>query len=359
MLGTTIAHYQITDKIGQGGMGEVYRASDTKLDREVAIKVLPEGFANDPERLSRFEREAKTLAALNHPNIMVIHDVGLHERIPYLVTELLEGRTLRDALKGGSLSSSRTMDYTQQVAHGMAAAHGKGIIHRDLKPENLFVTKDGQIKVLDFGLAKLNAPPKEDSLTESEASTQPGRVLGTPAYMSPEQVRGEPADARSDIFSFGCVGFEMLTGGRAFGRDTPVETMNAVLNDEPLDLDKISPDISPPLARVVRRCLEKEPESRFQSAKDLAFAIESASFPSTSVPSVRGAHTGSGLNWGRALPWAVASAIALAWAVFFLLDIRGNRETADVPLLVSRHVEHLPASALLGLGTDVPPIGIQ
>ena len=288
MIGMSLNQYRITASIGAGGMGEVFRARDTRLNRDVAVKVLPKDFAGDMDRLRRFEQESKTLAALNHPNILTIHDAGLHEGAPYLVSELLEGKTLREEMNGGALSMRKATDYALQIAQGLSAAHGKGVIHRDLKPENVFVTTDGRVKILDFGLAKLRANPKSEisSLRSADAptiriapdaisnTTEPGLVLGTPAYMSPEQVRGEPADHRSDIFAFGAVLYEMLSGIRAFRRDTPVASMNAVLSEEPPDLSASNALIPPALERVVQRCLEKQPDNRFQSAKDLAFAIE-------------------------------------------------------------------------------------
>jgi serine/threonine protein kinase len=294
MIGTSLNQYQITASIGAGGMGEVFRARDTRLNRDVAVKVLPKDFAADADRLRRFEQEAKTLAALNHANILTIHDAGVHEGTPYLVSELLRGKTLREEMATGALAVRKVTDYALQIAQGLAAAHGKGVIHRDLKPENLFVTQDGRVKILDFGLAKLKDPSpglrppsplrgeRGDAGTiriDADAiinTTLPGLVLGTPAYMSPEQVRGEPADHRADIFAFGCVLYEMLSGSRAFRRDTPVESMNAILNEERPDLAATNINLSPVLERVVRRCLEKNPENRFQSATDLAFAIEVA-----------------------------------------------------------------------------------
>jgi serine/threonine protein kinase/tetratricopeptide (TPR) repeat protein len=285
--GQTLLHYRIVDKLGAGGMGEVFRARDTRLNREVAIKVLPKDFAADADRLRRFEQEAKMLAALNHPNIMTVFDAGQHEDAPYLVSELLEGRTLREHLASGALSTRKARDYALQIAQGLAAAHGKGVVHRDLKPDNLFVTRDGRVKILDFGLAKLrqtsdsethtatlthsDAPAMEETVAEA---TEPGRVMGTPSYMAPEQVRGEAVDQRADLFAFGCVLCEMVSGQRPFGRDTSVETMAAILNDEPPDLTEAKPDVPPALARIVHRCLEKLPECRFQSAHDLAFALE-------------------------------------------------------------------------------------
>src|ERR1043165_1375250 len=280
--GTRIGPFEISLAIGAGGMGEVFRARDTRLNRDVAIKVLPKDFVSDADRLRRFEQEAKTLAALNHPNVLTIHDAGVHQGAPYLVSELLEGRTLREEINGGALPVRKATEYALQIAHGLAAAYSKQIIHRDLKPENIFVTKEGRVKILDFGLAKLRVNPKSEigNLKSPDMPTvinTTGIVLGTPAYMSPEQVRGESADHRSDIFAFGCVLYEMLSGTRAFRRNTPVESMNAVLNDAPPELSTTHLNIPPALGRIVERCLEKQSDNRFQSAKDLAFALEGAS----------------------------------------------------------------------------------
>jgi len=279
--GSRLGPYEIAASIGAGGMGEVFRARDTRLNRDVAVKVLPKDFVADADRLRRFEQEAKMLAVLNHPNVLTIHDAGVHEGAPYLVSELLEGKTLREEMDGGALPVRKATEYALQIAHGLAAAHGKRVVHRDLKPENIFVTEDDRVKILDFGLAKLRPNPKSaDAATMRRAAaadidiTEPGMVLGTPAYMSPEQVRGEAADHRADIFAFGCVLYEMLSRTRAFRRSTPVESMNAVLNDAPLELRTTNPNIPLALVRIVERCLEKQPDSRFQSAKDLAFAIE-------------------------------------------------------------------------------------
>src|SRR5271167_4243009 len=271
--GTKLGPYEIHSLLGAGGMGEVYRARDTRLGRDVAIKVLPEALANDADRLRRFEQEARTIAALNHPNILGIHDVGAHNGAPFLVTECLEGQTLREKLKSGPLPVRLASEYALGIAQGLAAAHEKGIVHRDLKPENVFVTRDGRVKVLDFGLAKL-VRAEENHET---AVTLPGMVMGTVGYMSPEQVRGEPSDARSDIFSFGAVLYEMLTGNRAFKRNTSAETMTAILREEPPELNNTGWQGPLGLQRILARCLEKNVERRFQSASDLAFAIESLS----------------------------------------------------------------------------------
>lgn len=279
--GTRLGPYEIQSLLGAGGMGEVYRAKDSRLGRDVAIKVLPEAFARDAERLRRFENEARTIAALDHPNILSIHDVGPLDGAFYLVSELLEGHPLRQELGGGALPIRRAVDYGIQIAQGLAAAHDKGIIHRDLKPGNIFVTQDGRVKILDFGLAKLakrEAAPDEGATLEVAAQeTSPGMVLGTVGYMSPEQVKGEAADARSDIFALGAILYEMLTGLRAFRKDSSAETMTAILKEDPPEMSKPSKPITPALERIVRRCVEKKPVQRFQSARDLAFDLEGVS----------------------------------------------------------------------------------
>jgi eukaryotic-like serine/threonine-protein kinase len=278
--GTKLGPYEILAPLGAGGMGEVYRARDTRLGRDVAIKVLPESFAADPDRLRRFEQEARAVAALNHPNILGIHDVGESGGVHYLVSELLEGDALRVKITAGGLGTRRASEYALQVAHGLAAAHDKGIVHRDLKPENIFVTRDGRVKILDFGLARQNvfaAHAGAEATLTSPLQTAAGTVMGTASYMAPEQVRGLAADHRSDIFAFGAVLYEMLGGQRAFSRDTAAETMTAILKDDPPELAETGAQISPAVDRIVRRCLEKEPEQRFQSAKDLAFALEAVS----------------------------------------------------------------------------------
>ncbi|MFZ0799443.1 MAG: protein kinase [Terriglobales bacterium] len=279
--GTKLGPYEILAPLGAGGMGEVYRARDTRLGRDVALKILPESFAREPDRLHRFEQEARAVAALNHPNILAVFDIGQQNGSPFLVSELLEGESLRAALDRGVLPQRKTIEYGVQIAHGLAAAHEKGIVHRDLKPENIFVTKDGRIKILDFGLAKLAQPPGSDEVTLTSPNTAVGMVLGTASYMAPEQVRGEAADPRTDIFAFGAVLYEMLSGIRPFGRNTAAETMTAVLKDDPPELSTPPSDparpVSPALERIVRRCLEKNPEQRFQSARDLSFALSALS----------------------------------------------------------------------------------
>jgi len=279
--GSRLGPYEIVAQIGSGGMGEVYRARDTRLGRDVAIKVLPPEFADDPERLRRFEQEARAVAALSHPNVLAIHDVGTHEAIPYLVTELLEGESLRDRLKAGGLTVRKAVETGVQIAQGLAAAHEKGIVHRDLKPGNVFVTRDGQVKILDFGLARLAQPeiPSDPHATTlpGEPATESGAVLGTMGYTSPEQLRGERADARSDIFAFGCVLYEMLAGKSPFLKATGAETVTAIMSEDPAPLSGTGRAIAPALQEIVSRCLEKRQADRFSSAHDLALALRATS----------------------------------------------------------------------------------
>src|SRR5208282_841156 len=258
-IGGMIEQYRIVAKIGAGGMGEVYRARDSRLGRDVAIKVLTSFFSSDPNRLRRFEQEARAAAALNHPNILAVHQMGTYEGAPYLVSELLEGETLREQIKHGRMAVRKAIDYGVQIARGLAAAHEKGIVHRDLKPENLFVTKDGRLKILDFGLAKLTQPQpgSENSAVTLTEGTEAGVVMGTVGYMSPEQVRGQPADHRADIFAFGAILYEMLAGKRAFQKPTSPETMTAILNEDPPGISQVTANIPLAMQRVVHRCLEK------------------------------------------------------------------------------------------------------
>src|SRR5580765_2833074 len=282
--GTKLGPYEIQSPLGAGGMGEVYRARDTRLGRDVALKILPESFTRDTDRLLRFEQEARAVAALNHPNILAIHDVGKNNDSPFLVSELLEGQSLRDLLEQGPIPQRRAIEYGAQIAQGLAAAHDKSVVHRDLKPENLFITKDGRVKILDFGLAKLVVKTDESAgRTMTSAHTSAGTVMGTASYMSPEQVRGEAADPPTDIFAFGAVMYEMLSGQRAFRRDTPAETMTAVLREVPPQLSDPTHPLSPALEKIVRRCVEKDPDQRFQSAKDLSFALSALSGSDTSA----------------------------------------------------------------------------
>jgi len=279
LIGRTLGHYRIVDKIGEGGMGVVYRAHDERLDRDVAIKVLHASVAQDADRLARFEREAKAVAKLDHPNILAIHDFGTDEDVTYAVTELLDGQDLRQCVPASGMPWRKVAEIAATIADGIAAAHGKGIVHRDLKPENVFVTSDGRIKVLDFGLAQMKEPVDEEAETRTltPAGTVAGTVMGTMGYMSPEQLRGKQVDARSDIFALGCVLYEMLSGKAAFLRGNTAETTVAILKEEPLSLSNSAKTLPSEFERAVRRCLEKSPEARFQSAADLAFNLSSIS----------------------------------------------------------------------------------
>ena len=318
--GTRVGRYELRLLIGEGGMGRVYRATDATLGRDVAIKILPPALATASERLYRFEQEAKSASALNHPNILAIYDVGTHDGSPYIVSELLEGETLRDRLSSGAIPLKKATDYAQQIVRGLAAAHAKGIIHRDLKPENLFITREGHVKILDFGLAKLVNPISELT-SEPEADTvrlktRPGVVMGTVGYMSPEQVRGEPADQCSDIFSFGAVFFEMLTGKRAFRGESAIEIMSAILSQEPAEPAEASRGIAPAFERIVHHCLEKRPEDRFQSTRDLAFDLESLGGTATL--------SGPTLATARAAPRRRSRRIWLAAAIVLILGALGT-----------------------------------
>ena len=327
--GTKLGPYEIQSQVGAGGMGEVYRARDTRLDRIVAIKVLPASFSADSDRLRRFEQEARSVAALNHPNILAVHDIGTYESAPYMVCELLEGETLRERLMSGALSSKKAIELATQIAHGLAAAHDKGIVHRDLKPENIFITRDGRVKILDFGLAKIAlsqsaANAGGQTLTSAHVSlTEAGQVLGTAGYMSPEQVRGTAVDHRADIFAFGAIFFEMLSGTRAFRRDTAAETMTAILKEEPPELTEINRTISPALERIVRHCLEKNPDQRFQSARDLAFNLEALSqYSSSSIGAIA---KPSPVQRVRRFQWPIAVLLlALAAGAGYLAGHKGK-----------------------------------
>ncbi len=330
--GTRLGPYEILSPLGAGGMGEVYRAKDTKLHRDVAIKVLPESLAKDPDALARFEREAHAVAALNHPNILSIFDFGTHGETAYAVMELLEGETLREILSEGAPPLRRAVEWARQIAAGLAAAHGKGIVHRDLKPDNVFVTNDGRVKILDFGLAKPTAKERVTDQTHSptvSAYTEPGTVMGTVGYMSPEQVKGRDVDARSDIFAFGAVLYEMLTGKRAFQRETAAETMTAILREDPPEPSAAERSIPPALDRILRHCLEKKPEQRFQSASDIAFALEDATGTSSGATAARA----SAARSRRGLAVAVAGAAA-GLIVGAVLTLRLSREPAAEPIRV-------------------------
>jgi len=323
--GTLLGRYEIRQLIGAGGMGEVYRATDKSLGRDVAIKVLPPDLSLNADRMQRFEQEARATSVLNHPNVVAIFDFGTFNGSPYIVSELLTGETLRDRLITSALPVRKAIEYAVQVARGLAAAHEKGIIHRDLKPENVFITSDGHAKILDFGLAKLIDDPVLPGDLSSEAetkriSTQPGTVLGSAGYMSPEQVRGQATDSRSDIFSFGAVLYEMVTGARAFRGDSSVETMHAILKNEPPPMAMLDRGIAPALERFIAHCLEKLPKDRFQSARDLAFNLESITSQSGIYSSITGpqlAEQTGGRKWPMLAGLLLLSAGLLA-LVFFL-----------------------------------------
>jgi serine/threonine protein kinase len=334
--GTKLGPYEIVAPLGAGGMGEVYRARDPRIGRDVAVKVLPAAFSKDPERLRRFEQEARSAGVLNHPNILAIYDVGTHDGAPYVVSELLQGETLRDRLKLGALPPRKAIDIATQIAQGLAAAHEQGIVHRDLKPENLFVTRDGRIKILDFGLAKLTAPDREGAARPTAptlpADTGPGAVWGTVGYMSPEQVRGHAVDHRSDIFALGAILYEMLSGKRAFQGASPADTMSAILKEDPPELTGTAEAIPPALERLMFHCLEKNPGERFQSARDLAFNLEAISGLSGTKPV-------PALGEKRAIPgWLLAAAtglLILAGAILTLpraLGPRGARQVMRLPI---------------------------
>jgi eukaryotic-like serine/threonine-protein kinase len=337
---TKMSHYRIVRKLGAGGMGEVYEAEDTRLNRKVAIKLLPADFAADADRVRRFEQEASATSALNHPNILTVYDTGTHGGAPFIVAELLEGEELRGHLNEGAIPQRKAVEYAQQIVAGLSAAHERGIVHRDLKPENLFVTADDRVKILDFGLAKLK-PAAGACGADPEAETRkpltnPGVIMGTVGYMSPEQVRGAAADHRSDIFSFGVILYEMLTGQKPFAGDSAVETLNAILKAEAPELDGDgSQKISPGLEKLMRRCLEKKPEHRFHSAHDLGFALEALSAPPGSSGS--GLTTAANVSvaesmrpvWRARIPWVVAGVFALLAATGFGLWQLNRSSTGD------------------------------
>jgi len=324
--GTKLGPYEIVSSIGAGGMGEVYKARDKRLNRDVAIKVLPASYSADSDRLQRFAQEARAAAALSHPNILSIFDIGEDGGAPYVVSELLEGETMRERLRNGPLASRKAIDCAAQVARGLAAAHEKGIVHRDLKPENIFLTNDGRAKILDFGLAKLTRPEAGDAsetLTQ-QVGTDAGTVMGTVGYMAPEQVRGKPADARSDIFAFGAILYEMLSGKRAFHGDSSADTMSAILKEDPPELSETNRNVSPALERIVRHCLEKNPAERFHSARDVAFnldALTDISTPSRSgvrpIPEEKSAR-----RW--LLPLVGVASLLASWVAVYAIAHRGG-----------------------------------
>ena len=328
--GSRLGPYEITGRIGAGGMGEVYRARDSRLGRSVAVKVLPPQFASDPDRLRRFEQEARAVAALSHPNVLAVYDVGTHEGSPFIVTELLEGESLRDRLRVGGLTVRKAVETAVQIAQGLAAAHEKGIVHRDLKPGNVFVTANGQVKILDFGLAKLTqSETTHDPYAETvsgEPSTESGAVLGTMGYTSPEQLRGDRADARSDIFSFGCVLYEMLSGVSPFLKRTGVETVTAIMSEDPAPLSGTGRAVAPALQEIASRCLEKRPEDRFSSAHDLALALRAVSGGSETPATVKAPRHVLRRRWLLA---AAAAVVLLVAGGALLWRQRAQRPTLD------------------------------
>src|SRR5215475_11384621 len=337
--GQHIGTYKILSLLGRGGMGVVYRARDERLRRDVAIKVLPASLSHDADQVRRFEQEAHATSALNHPNILTVFDIGAQDGAPFIVAELLDGAELRSQLEQGALSARKALEYAQQITAGLAAAHEKGIVHRDLKPENLFVTKDGRVKILDFGLAKLKPP--QVGAVDTDAPTQkkitdPGTVLGTVGYMSPEQVRGQEADHRSDIFSFGMILYEMLSGKRAFNGDSVADVKSAILKEEPPELGETNAKISPALDKIVRRCLEKKPEQRFHSAHDLGFALDTLSTSS----GARLENVGATSERKRErLAWLVAvlafalGMLGFAWAYFTRQPLTNDARVTKLSLL--------------------------
>ncbi len=331
-VGQNLGSYRVVARIGAGGMGEVYRARDERLDREVAIKTLPPAFCSSPDRLRRFEQEARALAALNDPNLLAIYDIGTQDGSPYIVSELLEGETLRARLLPGPLPFHRALDFAMQIVRGLMAAHEKRIVHRDLKPENIFITNEGRVKILDFGLAKLTQPEQTSGISNDTVTlaSSPGVVLGTVGYMSPEQVRAQPIDHRSDIFSFGAILYEMLTGKRAFRGDSTADTISAILKEEPENLWQVNPNAPPATAHIVRHCLEKRPEERFQTARDLLFDLGTLS-SLTGVPSAA-AQPAVGISaWSRRrLLWGTLAGVLLL-AALSLGVFLGKGEKAPLP----------------------------
>ncbi len=344
--GTKLGPYEIVSPLGAGGMGEVYRARDTRLDRTVAVKVLPESLANDSDRLQRFEQEARVLSTVSHPNLLAIYDVGTQERTHYLVSEFLEGQTLRERMGAGPLPQRKVIEYALQIANGLAAAHDKAIVHRDLKPENIFIAHDDHLKILDFGLAKQSRPVAgltgESATLTSPAPTATGTVMGTVGYMSPEQVRGQTVDHRSDIFSFGAILYEMATGKRAFKGDSGVETMNAILKDDPPEIDSVELKVSPGLERIVRHCLEKNPANRFQSARDLGFALGALS-GSSSTATIRSVPLPKKRLW---LPGVAAAVVLIAAAalLFLLWPATPRSERLEFSIPLEEDTSHLALS---------------
>ena len=357
--GTRLGSHEIVAAIGEGGMGQVYRARDTRLGRDVAIKVLPPAFATDPDRRARFDREAQAIAALSHPHIVSVFDAGLHGDLAYVVMELLEGETLRERLADGALPLRKAIEYGVQIARGLAAAHDKSLVHRDLKPDNLFVTSAGHVKILDFGLARSTKEASGTGGTETVAAlTDPGQVMGTMGYMAPEQVRGRHVDGRADLFAFGAVLYEMVTGRRAFQRETPADTMTAILKEDPPEAQSMGATLSPALDRIIRHCLEKNPAERFQSARDVAFALEalSGSDPSTASGAVTAAVSASAARRRVGLREALAWVLAIAGVTAAAVTVSRSSEPATGT--ITRFTLPIDAtSATLSLGMALAPDG--
>jgi eukaryotic-like serine/threonine-protein kinase len=351
--GDRLGPYEIVSAIGAGGMGEVYRARDPRLGRDVAIKVLPAVFSADADRLHRFEQEARAAAALNHPNILAVHDIGTAGDAPFIVSELLEGVTLRERLMGGAVTVRKAVAYAVAIARGLAAAHDKGITHRDLKPENVFITTDDRVKILDFGLAKLTSdrsPVAATSALQTAAlPTEPGLVLGTVGYMAPEQVRGLSVDHRADLFAFGAILYELLSGERAFRRDTAPETMTAILNEAPPDLLTTERPIPPALARIVDRCLEKNPKARFQTASDLTFALDALSDASGTAKAVGRQTPNTRRDW---LAWGVAALLLVTLAPVGFRHLRERPPDVSVLRFQIPPTIELAASGNVGLSPN-------
>jgi Tol biopolymer transport system component len=343
--GVKLGPYEILSPLGAGGMGEVYRARDTRLDRIVAIKVLPESVATDADRLQRFEQEARVLSTLNHPNLLAIYDVGTQDGLHYLVSEFLEGQTLRECLGVTPLPHRKTSDYALKIASGLAAAHDKGIVHRDLKPENIFVTNNDHVKILDLGLAKQGSTglTGESVTLTSPAVTAPGTVMGTVGYMSPEQVRGQTVDSRSDIFAFGAILYEMVAGKRAFKGDSGVETMNAILKEDPPDIGAPQMKVSPGMERIVRHCLEKNPANRFQSVRDLAFALSALSGTDSTSAALSAVPSSRKRMW-LGLAIAALALAAVAALAFFLTPRPLPLRRLEFAIPAQGEVSHLALS---------------
>ncbi len=342
--GTRLGPYEILSPVGAGGMGEVYRAHDSRLDRTVAVKILPTSFATDKDRLQRFAQEARAAAALNHPNILSIFDIGETDGTPYVVSELLEGETLRARLAKSPIPLRKAMNYALQVARGLAAAHEKGIVHRDLKPENLFVTNDDRVKILDFGLAKMVSKPDGSETGDAmtvQVATEAGMVLGTVGYMSPEQVRGKPAVPESDIFAFGAILYEMVSGKRAFHGDSAADTMSAILHQEPPELTETARNVPSGLERIVRHCLEKNPAQRFHSAGDLAFDLEAMTDVTSSRSGIQAAAQEVRTHESRRKLLFAGVAVALAAAMLALgLVARARQRLHSAARVPADHLPH-------------------